>query len=141
MPKTFYEVSVQWGDTDTAGIVFFPNFYKWMDEASHHFFKTIGYPTSKLMTGQQIGLPLLETHCNFFQPLVFEDDVTVETEVEDVQRKVFRLKHRFYKNGELVAEGGALRAWTSFEGMRPKAVFIPKEVKDRMIAAEILPLA
>lgn len=27
-----YRVKVHWGDTDAAGIVFYPNYYKWMDE-------------------------------------------------------------------------------------------------------------
>ena len=32
-----YSFKVRWGDTDAAGIVFYPNFYKWMDEATHEF--------------------------------------------------------------------------------------------------------
>ncbi len=41
---TVYEVKVQFGDCDPAGIVFFPNFSKWMDAASLHFFMENGVP-------------------------------------------------------------------------------------------------
>ena len=35
VPKTTqYSVTVQFGDCDPAGIVFYPNFQRWMDEAS-----------------------------------------------------------------------------------------------------------
>lgn len=34
-----YTFKVRWGDTDPAKIVFFPNFYRWMDEATHEFFE------------------------------------------------------------------------------------------------------
>lgn len=129
-----YEISVQWGDTDAAGIVFYPNFYKWMDQATHHFFKTIGFATSTLMKEEQIGLPLLETNCKFFQPLLFEDEVVIETVVEEIRDKVFRLKHSFYKEGELVAEGNEVRAWTSFAERKPKAMPIPEMIKRKMSA-------
>jgi acyl-CoA thioesterase FadM len=26
---------VEWGDTDAAGIVFYPNYYRWFDRAAH----------------------------------------------------------------------------------------------------------
>ncbi|BAQ09319.1 predicted thioesterase [Bacillus sp. OxB-1] len=131
-----YEWSVQWGDTDAAGIVFYPNFYKWMDQATHHFFKSIGFATSILMTEEQIGLPLLETNCKFFRPLVFEDSFTIRTTVVEMRDKVFQFQHRFYKEDELVAEGSEIRAWASFAGKKPKAVSIPGMVKDKMAAAE-----
>ena len=37
-----FRVGVQFGDCDPAGIVFFPNFSRWMDAASHHFFVGCG---------------------------------------------------------------------------------------------------
>ncbi|MGE7544412.1 acyl-CoA thioesterase [Sporosarcina newyorkensis] len=135
MSGVTYELSVQWGDTDAAGIVYYPNYYKWMDQATHNFFKSIEFATSRLMKEEQIGLPLLETRCNFFQPLVFEDPFIISTTVIEIRDKVFQLSHRFYKESELVAEGSEVRAWTSFEGNKPKAVSIPGVVREKMVIA------
>lgn len=45
MSKTIvYEVEAMFGDCDPAGIVFFPNFLKWMDASSHNFFIKCGLP-------------------------------------------------------------------------------------------------
>jgi hypothetical protein len=45
MSKTVvYEVDVMFGDCDPAGIVFFPNFSKWMDASSLNFFVKCGVP-------------------------------------------------------------------------------------------------
>jgi len=127
-----YELSVQWGDTDAAGIVFYPNFYKWMDQASHHFFAKIGFSSSRLMSEDKIGLPLLETSCKFHKPLVFENQFVIKTSIDEIKNKVFRFHHNFYKEGSLVAEGIELRAWTSFSGERPKAVEIPAHIREQM---------
>ena len=36
-----YKVTVQWGDCDPYGIVFYPNFYKWMDRDQWSYFNKI----------------------------------------------------------------------------------------------------
>ncbi len=136
--KNKYEFQVRWGDTDAAGIVFYPNFYKWMDEATHEYHNAIGFPSSKLFADQQIGAPILEANCLFKKPLFFEDKVVVNSFVEELHNKVFKIKHAFVKGGEVVAEGYELRAWTSFKE-KPKAQTIPSEIREKMMPqAEIV---
>ncbi|WP_087972011.1 acyl-CoA thioesterase [Oceanobacillus rekensis] len=127
-----YPLKVRWGDTDAAGIVFYPNFYKWMDEATHEFFSHIGYPTSTLYKEQQIATPLLETKCEFKSPLFFEDEVIVRSIVTELHRKVFKISHTFIRKDVMVATGYELRAWTSFNA-KPKATPIPDEVRNKMM--------
>ncbi|MEH7226046.1 thioesterase family protein [Bacillus sp. JJ1566] len=130
--KNNYSFQVRWGDTDAAGIVFYPNFYKWMDEATHEYFSAIGLPASQLFAEQQIGVPLLEANCRFNMPLLFEDHVTVKSYVEELYNKAFRIKHVFEKGDKIAAEGYEVRAWTSFKE-KPKAHPIPDDIRARMI--------
>ena len=39
-----YTVRVEFGDCDPARIVWFPNFFRWIDAASRHFFLQCGVP-------------------------------------------------------------------------------------------------
>jgi 4-hydroxybenzoyl-CoA thioesterase len=71
MNKTVvYEIEVTFGDCDPAGIVFFPNFSKWMDASSLNFFVKCGVPTWRelVKTTGIIGTPLLEIHTIFKKP-------------------------------------------------------------------------
>ncbi|WP_226527230.1 acyl-CoA thioesterase [Metabacillus niabensis] len=129
MRKSEYQFSVTWGDTDAAGIVFYPNFYKWMDTATHHLFSRIGYPTSELFTVKKIGLPLIKTTCDFKQPLFFEDNVTIHSEIKEIHSKVFLVEHTFHKGHDIIAIGTELRAWGDLSDKKPKAVVIPNEVR------------
>ena len=128
-----YLFKVRFGDTDAAGIVFFPNFYKWMDEASHEFFTKLGYSTSKLLSVEKVSTPLLESKCEFKKPLFFEDEVVLRTEVLEIHNKVFKLAHTFYRGQTLIATGYTLRAWTLFED-RPKAIPIPETIREQLVA-------
>ncbi len=134
--KNEYSFQVRWGDTDAAGIVFYPNFYKWMDEATHEYFTAIGLPASQLFAEQQIGVPLLEANCLFKRPLLFEDQVTVQSFVEELQNKVFKIKHVFIKGDQIAAEGYEVRAWTSFKE-KPKAHPIPDEIREKMMSKAV----
>lgn len=129
--KNTYQIKVAFGDTDAAGIVFYPNFYKWMDQATHDFIGKAIMPFSKLMEEEKITAPLLEAFCQFKSPLRFEDQVEVHSEVSEIKNKVFRIEHTFKKNSETVASGYEVRAWVSMaEGF--KAIPIPDEVRDKI---------
>lgn len=126
-----YEFKVRWGDTDAAGIVFTPNFYKWMDEATHEYLAYLIKPSSKLFIEDQLALPILEAFCQFNKPLLFEQTVVIETTVLDIQNKTFKLKHSFKRGNDEVATGYMVRAWTSFID-KPKAMPIPDLVVERL---------
>jgi 4-hydroxybenzoyl-CoA thioesterase len=127
---------VSWGDTDAAGIVFYPNFYKWMDKASHHFFSTLGCSTSQLFK-EKIGLPIIEAKCQFHSPLLFDDDVCIRSSIEELRDKAFKIQHQFLKEGIKVAEGYEIRIWAKFHGENLKAVPIPEEVRRKMMKTQM----
>ena len=64
---------MQFGDCDPAGIVFFPNFSRWMDEASLAFFMACGVPPWRelVKTRGIVGTPLLEIHTKFFKAATY----------------------------------------------------------------------
>lgn len=131
MNKTIeYHFQVRWGETDAAGIVFYPSFYAWMDEASHHYFTEIGYPTTKLFENEKIGIPLVEAKCVFKSPLMFGDQVVISSTISEVRNKVVVINHTFLKNGQTVAEGMEIRAWAGLNGPRLKAIPVPNEVRE-----------
>lgn len=130
-----YTTTVKWGDIDLAGIAYYPNFYGWMNDASCAYFDALGYNITKLLQNDKVGIPLIETHCQFFAPLFFEDSVTIRCKFTMVKDKVFTITHQFYKANSLIAEGYETRAWTSFEG-KPKAITLPQSLYNKMIAPE-----
>ncbi|MFD0944546.1 acyl-CoA thioesterase [Savagea faecisuis] len=126
-----YRFKIRFGDTDAAGIVYYPNFYRWMDEATHEFFQSLGYPTDQLMS-KKLATPLVEANCVFKSPGLFNREIVLTTKVEMIREKVFKLIHHF-KDGETVlAEGYEVRAWVSLESGKPKAQPIPEDVKKKM---------
>jgi 4-hydroxybenzoyl-CoA thioesterase len=107
-----FRVGVQFGDCDPAGIVFFPNFSRWMDAASHHFFVGCGLRPWHAMPEIPgcVGAPLLEIHTRFVTSATYGEQLDVHTDVEEWRGKVFIQHHRVMRGDTLICEGRETRA-------------------------------
>ena len=86
-----HRVEVCFGDCDPAGIVFFPNFSRWMDSASLSFFMQCGVPPWRelVKTRGIVGTPLLEIHTRFHRSATYGERLDIGTWVEEWRAKVF----------------------------------------------------
>lgn len=105
--KTTMNVDVRFGDCDPAGIVFFPQFHRWMDAASLHFFMSCGIPPWHVLEQRNgiIGTPLLELHTRFIQSATYGEQLTIHTHIEAWRPKVFVQKHVVMRGDDLICEG------------------------------------
>ncbi|MEW6706064.1 MAG: acyl-CoA thioesterase [Pseudomonadota bacterium] len=129
-----HRVLVQFGDCDPAGIVFFPNFSRWMDESSLGFFMACGVPPWRelVKTRGIVGTPLLEIHTRFLRPATYGETIEVHTTVEEWSAKTFRHRHRVTRDGELLCEGTEVRAFVVRDPGNPeriKAIAVPEDIK------------
>jgi 4-hydroxybenzoyl-CoA thioesterase len=135
MSKTHvYSVNVQFGDCDPAGIVFFPNFSRWMDEASLAFFMACGVPPWRelVKTRGIIGTPLLEINTQFKRPATYGETIEIHTTVEEWSAKTFRHRHVVKRGDTLLCEGTEVRAFCirdpeNADGI--KAIAVPEDIR------------
>ncbi len=129
-----HRVEVCFGDCDPAGIVFFPNFSKWMDTASLAFFMACGVPPWRelVKTRGIIGTPLLEIHTKFLKPATYGETIEVHTSVEEWSAKTFRHRHQVKRGDDLLCDGTEVRAFCQRDPANPdriKAIPIPEDIK------------
>ncbi|WP_017753414.1 acyl-CoA thioesterase [Calidifontibacillus oryziterrae] len=128
MRKNSFEIRVNWGDTDKAGIVYYPNYFKWFDIAGHQFFRSIGLSPATLEEEKGIILPLLDAKCSFEKPLYYDDIITIQTEVAEIHNKVVKLNHAVYRGSDKTGYGYEVRGWVKKSDGTYKAVPIPDDV-------------
>ncbi len=130
---TTHRVDVQFGDCDPAGIVFFPNYSRWMDAASLAFFRDCGVPPWRelLATRGIVGTPLLEIHTRFHRSATYGERLDISTWVEEWRAKVFVQQHRVMRGDELVCEGREVRAFVTREDGtgRLRAIPVPEDLR------------
>ena len=139
MSKTLiYEVEVMFGDCDPAGIVFFPNFCKWMDASSLNFFVQCGIPPWRELVKAEgiIGTPLLEIHTKFSVSATYGERLQIHTSIDAWGRKTITQRHVIKRGDTLICEGTEVRALCikhPEDASRIKAIEIPDWFKARCI--------
>ena len=118
-----HKVAVQFGHCDPAGIVFFPNFNRWMDESSLAFFMACGLPPWRELekTRGIIGTPLLEIHTKFMRPATYGETLHVHTSIESWAAKTFVQKHVVMRGDTVLCEGREARAFVVHPAGEPEA--------------------
>ena len=129
-----YTVQVHFGDCDPAGIVFFPNFSRWMDQASLAYFMACGLPPwhELVKTRGIVGTPLLEIHTQFKKAATYGEVLDITTTIEHWAQKTFRQRHVVRRGQDLICEGTETRAFVvrDTDNGRLKAIAVPQDIID-----------
>ena len=113
-------IRIEWGDCDPAGIVFYPQYFKWFDAAAAALVAAAGFPRADLVERQGIVIPMVEARCRFLIPSRFDDELTLETTVTRFGRSSFDLQHRVLKDEVLAVECSETRVWTKLDHTGPE---------------------
>ena len=98
--------TVEFCETDMAGIVHFSNFYKWMEQAEHEFFRSLGLTiVNPQPDGSTIGWPRVSANCRFESPAKYEDEISITLSVQRIGVKSLTYDARFNCGDRLVATG------------------------------------
>lgn len=128
-----HTVHVHFGDCDPAGIVFFPNFSRWMDQSSLAFFRACGVPPWRELekTRGIVGTPLLEINTRFMIPATYGDTLHIHTEVVEWRSKVFVHRHQVFRGDELLSEGREVRAFVvrDAQTQRLRSIPVPPDIR------------
>ncbi len=129
---TRFEVDIQFGDCDPAGIVFFPNFSRWMDAASLNYFVQRGVkPWNELVkTTGIVGTPLLEIHTRFVKSATYGERLLIETSIETFNAKAFVQLHRVTRADDLICEGRETRIFVKRDDKGAlKGIAVPEDIR------------
>ena len=128
-------VRIVWGDCDPAGIVFYPRYFEMFDTSTTALFeRALGMTKHQFIkTYESVGYPMVDTRARFLLPTRYGDDVVIETEITEIKRSSFSLRHRLMKDGELAVEGFETRVWVGRDPADPDRIKA-KPLPDAIVA-------
>ena len=123
------EFIISFGDCDPAGIVYYPNFYRWMDATFHGFLRarSIGH-TALCRQFDAIGLGLMETGMRFRAPGQDGDLLVFAIDAIDWSERSYRLSYSARVGARVLAEGFETRG------------LFRQDAEGRLRAAPVAPL-
>jgi 4-hydroxybenzoyl-CoA thioesterase len=136
MPSSL-NVQIAWGDCDEQGIVFYPNYFYWMDSAFQALLRRAGLSLRVIRNELgAVGLPLVEAKAHFLAAASYDDALVIDAGISHWGRTSFRVGYQARRDGELVFEGQEARVWAvrrtdNSVGPAP----IPERFRDMLSAA------
>jgi YbgC/YbaW family acyl-CoA thioester hydrolase len=110
MAQFVYQHRVQFSETDMAGIVHFANFFRWMEEAEHEYFRTLGLRIVEPLTdGTTLGWPRVSASCNYQSPVRYDALVEVRLDVERLGGRSITYIIEFW-DGEVRLASGRMKS-------------------------------
>ena len=127
-------VDVTFGDCDPAGIVFYPNFFRWMDAASLRYFRAGGIPPWREFEAQSgiLGTPLVDASARFLRPASYGDEIQIETSIDEWRGKSFVMSHIIRRGATVLVEGREVRVFARRHPTDPariEAVPAPESIR------------
>tara|TARA_R110002072_G_scaffold4174_3_gene29479 strand:- start:1394 stop:1831 length:438 start_codon:yes stop_codon:yes gene_type:complete len=123
---------VEFADTDMAGIMYFANYFKFMESVEHAFFRSLGFSVHGGDDGETWGWARRTASMSYERPLRYEDEVELHIVVLEKRTKAITYETRFLLDtdeGQIEVARGTITAVCvekTKDGMR--AVTMPAEV-------------
>lgn len=128
-----HQIRVYWGHCDPAKIVYYPNYYIWVDQASHEMLEKGGLDQLGLRRRYGLrGTVLGSVSAEFKAPSYFGDILDIHSEVANLGRSTFEIEHAIKRGNTLIAQAKELRIWVVDDADSPtgiKAAPIPGGVR------------
>lgn len=105
MPHEFtFTRRVEFADTDTAGVAHFTAFFRYMEEAEHAFYRSLGSSAYRVEADRVEGMPRVSASCDFFRPVRYADVLEVRLIVRERTAKAVRYEVVFRRREEESAD-------------------------------------
>lgn len=130
MPVFVYKKTVEFADTDMGGIVHFSCFFRYMEEAEHHFLRSIGLSVMMQLSGKKVGFPRVSAHCDYFKPARFADELLVSVQIEKIGASSITYALEIMCGVERIAAGKVVAVLCEMqENSPPKSIPIPQDIR------------
>ncbi|MFW6084610.1 MAG: acyl-CoA thioesterase [Gemmatimonadota bacterium] len=112
-----YRRRVEFAETDAAGVAHFAAFFRWMEEAEHALYRSVGGSAFRWDDHGVEGMPRSAASCDYLRPVRHGDELVVRLVVREMTERSITYEVEFLRavepdagsvaeaTGDLVAKG------------------------------------
>lgn len=120
-----WPIRVYYEDTDAQGVVYYANYFRFMERARTEWLRALGVDQVALMEQERRIFVVTETKAEFVAPARFNDQVVVTARLAGLTRATFDIEQNIYLDsldGDLLLRGSVRAAYLNADTLRPTRV-------------------
>ncbi len=127
-----FPVRVYYEDTDAAGIVYYANYFRFMERARTEWLRDLGYEQDELRSRLGLVFVVRRVEADYLAPARFNDLLWIDSRLEKAGRSSLDLAQAvsLQSDGRLLCRGKVKLVAVDIERFRPVAV--PEEILEKM---------
>jgi acyl-CoA thioester hydrolase len=127
MPRVCHtRFRVRYAETDQMGMVYYANYFVWMEIGRTDFCRESGFSYADLEREEQAFLPVAEANCRYVAPARYDDEIVVSTEIARLNRRLIEFSYNIKSKDTLLAQGRTLHVIMGPDGK-------PRSLPDRYL--------
>jgi acyl-CoA thioester hydrolase len=98
---------VRYAETDQMGVVYYANYFVWMEVARVEYCRSIGFSYQQMEVEDGVLLAVVEAQCRYVYPARYDQEVIVATTVPEAHPRMIRFAYemRSAADGRALASG------------------------------------
>ena len=125
-PKPFeLPIRVYYEDTDAQGVVYYANYFRFMERARTEWLRSLGVDMVRLQEEDRRIFVVAEVNVKFHAPARLSDELIVTAGLANLTRVAFDIEQKIFRNttgGDLLISGIVKAAYLDADTMRPQRV-------------------
>ncbi len=124
--KARTKLRVRYAETDQMGVVYYANYFVWMEVARVAFCRHAGFEYRDMEREAGAQLAVTEARCQYRAPARFDDEVDLVCWVTESRSRSVRFAYEMLRDGELLATGETLHTVIDSRG---KMIRLPEQYR------------
>lgn len=117
-----WPVRVYYEDTDAQGVVYYANYFRFMERARTEWLRALGVDQERLLNVERRMFVVVSTSLDFLVPARFNDELVVTARLSGLTRASFDIEQNIYRDGTLCCRGGVRAAFLNADTGKPLRV-------------------
>jgi len=120
-----WPVRVYYEDTDAQGVVYYANYFRFLERARTEWLRSLGVDMVALQAQERRIFVVAEVQVRFIAPARLSDELLVTARLANLTRVSFDIEQKIYRgntDGELLIDGNVKAAYLDADTMRPKRI-------------------
>jgi acyl-CoA thioester hydrolase len=118
-PEHHFALTVYFEDTDTAGVVYYANYLKFMERARSDMIRAVGVDQGQALRGDGSAYYVSQVAIKYLRPARLGDDLIVVSTVEAVRAASVDIHQRVIRGTEQLTDARVTAAYLARDG-RPR---------------------
>jgi acyl-CoA thioester hydrolase len=130
MSKDFsVEIRVRYADTDQMGVVYYANYFVWLEIARTEFLRSLGVDYRNIEEEEHLALPVIEAYCKYKAPAKYDEIIEIKTSFTLVRNSRLRFDYKLINKSDSLLLAEAFTAHVFIDKDR-RPVKLPKKIMD-----------